>query len=46
MNEEYNLEQRSNLDKRGRRMEKIQHRTGLEPAALYGTNCLASAEAN
>ena len=46
MNKGYNLKPRSNLDKRGRRTEKIQHRTGLEPTAFYGTIRLASTKAN
>ena len=32
-----NLKPRSNQDKRGRRTEKLQHKLGLEPAAVYGT---------
>ena len=45
MKKGHNLKSRSNLDKRGQRTQKIQHRTGLEPAAFYGTNRLASMKA-
>ena len=37
-----NLKPRSNLDKRGRMAEKIQNKSGSEPAALYGTYRLTS----